>query len=157
MTESRAKQLNRYIQEYDAKLYAKARYGRIDILRKSETFEAYDMDGWTLLAPRPNDYLVMSLTSTWSIEGKPVDWGIEPVLRELKHRDLWKHDVVSEIIGAKERQAKSVDRDLDNQTEAFWKDNRRAWAKNFDTVNRSTLSRPDRRYRDDLNRKLKGT
>ncbi len=156
MTEGRAKQIDRYLKEYDSKLYAKARYGRIDVLRKGERLVAYDLGSWSLVAPIREDHLVMSLTHDWSVTGRPVDWGIEPLLARLKFSDLWRHDIASDVIKAKERELASTDRALDNQTEAFWKENRRAWAKNFDTVNRSNLSRPDRRYRDDKMLKLKG-
>lgn len=156
MTRGRARVLTRYLREYDNELYAIARYGRIDILRKCIKYDSYDIGTWMLLAPRPNDHLVMSLTTNWSIDGIPVDWGIEPMLRELGRRDLWKRDYAGDMIKSKERADESMDRTLSNQTEDFWKENRRSWAKNFDTINRSNLSRPDRRYRDDLNRKLKG-
>ncbi len=156
MTEGRAKQLSRYLSEYDSKLYAKARYGRVDVLRIGERMVSYDLGEWTLTAPVREDHFVMALTHDWSVTGRPVDWGIEPLMARLQFSDLWRHDVASDVIRAKERQEASTDRELSNQTEAFWKDNRRAWAKNFDGVNRSNLSRPDRRYRDDKMLKLKG-
>ena len=154
--EARAKTLTRYIQEYDRELYAKARYGRIDILRKSFRYVAYDVDGMTLLSPVENDWLVTSLTHNWNVTGRPVDWGIEPVLARLRSIDLHRRDLANEIIEAKEKDLESKDRTMDNNLEAFWKDNRRLWAKNFEQVNRSSLSKKDRRYSDDVKLKLKG-
>lgn len=154
---ARAKRLTRILQdEYDRELFAQFRFGRIDIMRRGFRMVQYDLDGATLLAPVRNDWHVMSLTDNWHNNGKPVEWGIEPILARLASLDLHRRDLAGESIRAAERRQATNERDLDNNLEAFWKDNRRAWAKNFDQINRSNLPRPDRRYRDEKNKKMKG-
>lgn len=153
----RARRITRILQnEYDGALFAKYRYGRIDILRKQFKYIPYDVDGSTLLAPVKDDWFVMSLTDNWSMDGRSVEWGIEPILARLRSIDLHKRDLADEVIRQKEKDLESKDRSLDNKLEAFWKDNRRLWAKNFERVNRSNLVKKDRRYVDDTKRKLKG-
>ncbi len=155
--EARARVLSKHLREYDSKLYAKFRYGRIDVFRKGERYVAYDFDGETILAPVENDWYVMSLTHDWNINGRPVDWGVEPLLARLRAIDLHRRDLASEMERAEEKLSASKDRTMDNNLEAFWKDNRRAWAKNFEHTIVSSLPRPDRRYRDEKNKKMKGT
>jgi hypothetical protein len=154
--EARAKHLTRILQDYDRELIAVFRYGRIDIMRKCFRMVAYDVDGCTLLAPVRNDWYVMSLTHDWHKEGRPVDWGVEPLLHKLTSIDLHRRDLAEESIKAYEKNSEAKDRALDNNLEAFWKDNRRAWAKNFEQVNRSNVTQTDRRYRDEKNKKMKG-
>lgn len=154
---TRAHRITELLQnEYDSMLVAKSRYGRIDILRKGFCYVPFEIDGVVIHAVHENDWPVISLTHNFKNDGRPVEWGIEPIIAKLRSMDLWKRNIADEAIEAKEKADQSQERGLDNNLEAFWKDNRRLWAKNFDDVNRSNLARPDRRYRDDKMNKLKG-
>lgn len=153
---SRVKYYNRILQGYDSELIAIARYGRIDVFRKGYKYIPYEVDGETLLSPIRNDWYIFSLTHDWTSTGVPVEWGSLPLLQHLKDGDLWRRNVIEDHLKAKEADASSKDRDLDNKLEAFWKDNRRAWAKNFEHLNTRSVKLKDRRYEDDKKRKLKG-
>lgn len=146
----------RILQEYDRDLFAVRKYGRIDVMKKCFKLIAYDVEGETLLVPHRDDWYIFSLTHNWTSTGRPVQWGIDPLLRHLKDGDTHRRNVIEDFVKAKEREEASMDRQLDNKLEAFWKDNRRAWAKNFDQVNRSNLNPKDRRFADDKKRKMKG-
>jgi hypothetical protein len=154
---TRAHRLTDLLQnEYDPKLVAKSKYGRIDILRKGFRYVPYEINGQVILVLNEDNWPVLSLTNNWKNDGRPVEWGVEPILAKLRSMDLWKRNIADEAIKAKEKKSESQERGMDNNLEAFWKDNRRLWAKNFDQVNRSNISRPDRRFRDDKILKLKG-
>lgn len=144
------------LKDYDRDLYAVRRYGRIDVMKKSYKLVAYEFDGDTLLVPHREDWYVFSLTHNWKSDGEPVQWGRDPLLKHLADGDTHRRNVIGDFLKGKEREEAAMERRLDNQLEAFWKDNRRAWAKNFDQVNRSNLKPKDRRYEDDKKRKMKG-
>lgn len=149
-------QITRAIQGYDPKLYAVKGYeDRIDILRKGYRYETYDVDGVLLTVPVEEPHRVISLTDTWGALGKPVEWGIEPILAKIQACDLWKRDVGGEVIANREKQKEDQDRKRKNDIEGFLIDNRRMFAKAFDGINTSSLDKKvDRRYLDD--KKLKG-
>jgi hypothetical protein len=156
MGEGAARRFTKILREYDAKLYAISRYGRIDVMRMGERPVVYDVDGVGVIAPIRNDWYIFSLTHDWTVTGRPVEWGALPLIEHLKAGDLWRRDVISDYFEAKSELDRSMDRSMDNKLEAFWKDNRRAWAKNFDQVNRSSLNPKDRRFDDDKKNKMKG-
>ncbi len=152
MGEGVARRYTKILREYDSELYAISRYGRVDVFRKGQRFVAYDVDGETILAPVENPWYIFSITDNWTTTGKPVEWGALPLLQHLKDGDLWKRDVLKDYLKAKSVEESSKDRDLDNKLEAFWKDNRRAWAKNFENNIVGSIKAKDRRYKDDLKR-----
>lgn len=149
-------QITKALQGYDSLLYAKEVGSRVDIFRKSFEYVAYDLDGTTLLAPKEVPHRIFSLTDNWKAFGRPVEWGIEPILAKIRAGDLWKRDIASEQIASKENEEKSQERAFRNETEAFLKDQRRAIAKHWGDINTSTMVRHDRRRRDDRKIKLKG-
>lgn len=154
----RLRRITSAIQDHDRELFAKEQHGRIDILRKGYKYEAYELDEDTVLqALKRNDYLVMSLTDTWNALGNPVDWGLEPIVARLRAMDLWRRDIAEEQIRLHEKDAMSQDRDMDNNIEAYLKENRRAIAKHWGDINTSTLDkRSDRRFKDEKKINSKG-
>lgn len=147
----RVSQINRAIREYDSKLYAQKGYqDRIDIFRETYEFETYEMDGWILRFAKPVPHRVFSLTDNWTPWGKPVEWGIEPIVQRIRSCDLWKRDVGGEVIKQVEKKKESEERHLKNESEAFFSDNKSVFKKAFSDVNVSTLDmKKDRRYRDE--------
>jgi hypothetical protein len=152
----RAHRITKAIQGYDPELYARNGYGdRIDIFRKVYRYETYDLGEFRLTRSVEEPYRVFSLTDTWTPWGKPVEWGIEPILARLQASDLWKRDVGGDVISSNEKIKESQDRSRKNNLEAFLSDNRRVFAKAFDGINTSSLDkRTDRRYRDEKKLKI---
>jgi hypothetical protein len=150
-------QVNRAIRKHDPMLYAEMYEGRIDIFRRTYGHDSFDVDGKTILFIKEVPYRVLCLTDSWNAWGKPVDWGIEPIMAKLKASDLWARDVASEINSHNEKIDASAKRDLSNNVEAFVKDYRKEFAKTFDDVNTSNMDkRTDRRFKDDKKLNLKG-
>ncbi len=122
----RAHQITKAIQGYDSMLYAKKGYqDRIDIFRKTFRYEPYEVDGTTIHHLIEEPYRVFCLTDTWNASGRPVEWGVEPILAKLRASDLWKRDIGSEIHAHNEKIDASMDRSMKNNIEAFVKDTRR--------------------------------
>lgn len=150
-------QITRAVRKYDRELYARMGFeGRIDIFRRCFGFETYSLDGGIVIQKlKEEPYRVLALTDTWNAWGKPVDWGIEPIMAKLKACDLWQRNVAEETNAHNQKIDESQDRHLKSETEAYLKDNRRAMAKAWENVNTSGMDkRADRRFRDE--RKLKG-
>lgn len=146
----RAVQITKAVREYDRELYAEYSHGRIDILRKTYTYVPYDVDGVTILVCKEEPYRVLCLTDTWNAWGKPVDWGIEPIMAKLRRSDLWKRDIASEVVSHNEKIKETKSRDMKNNLEGFLSDNRSKFKRAFGDINTSLLDKKkDRRYLDD--------
>lgn len=147
----RAQVITREISKYDSKLYCdKSTEGTLCIYRKSQRIESYILDDGSCFSyVRPAPFLIFALTDNWKVTGKPCDWGVEPILKRLRENDLHKRDLVSEIEKNEELIKKENDRDLDNYTEAFLKDNRREFAKASNDIRVANM---DKSY--DIRRKL---
>lgn len=139
----RAKRITDAIQALDYELYAKDDGVAIRIYRKCKELrsEALTPDVQVLNVVR-NDHLVMSLTDTWGVKGKRVDWGIEPILARIKALDLWNsNNMATEFFAQEEQDAKSKERKLRNSTEDFLYDFKDQFAKATNDINTSGFSK----------------
>jgi len=85
------------------------------------------------------DY-VFSLTDTWTINGEPRDWGIDPVLNRLRAHDLAHNpDLFKQLEQSQEKREKSKRRDFSNSVESFMYDFRDQFAKATNEINTSPL------------------
>ncbi len=154
----RAQQITKAIKRYDRELYAeKGVEDRIDIFRRTMVSVPYDFGDFRIVAFKEEPYRVFCLTDNWRPWGKPVEWGIEPILAKIKASDLWQRDIVKDVNKSNEKIDASEDRSKKNEIEAFVKDFRPQFARAFDDVNTANLSkRNDRRFKDDRKIKSKG-
>ena len=92
-----ARRITDEIQRYDYKLYAKKdNDGVIRIYRKCKEYRSEQLTrDVSVLNLINNDHLVMSLTDTWGFRGKPVDWGVLPIMARLRAMDLWNSENLS--------------------------------------------------------------
>lgn len=144
---SREQEINRIIQRYDRELVAQRDFkGTMCVWRKAYRFEEFEFDGKRFLFSRPDLKLVFALTDNWTQSGRPVDWGLEPILNRLKSIDVWRDpDFAEKLIAQYEQDEQSNRRNLRNTVESFLIDYRRQFAKTFGDVNTSTLAKTDRR------------
>lgn len=150
----RVKRVNDLVKEHDRELFAKKENGVIQVFRKTREYVPYSDHDLSFTYTRYSPYFVLALTDTWNMNGKPVDWGLEPISKKLKEMDLWKRDnLANELIKSYERADETSKKDFRNKLEAKLKDDRRAFAKAFDGVNTSTLAKIDKRRFEDGNRK----
>lgn len=143
----RLRQISRALQGYDRELFvAPSVKGVPCVFRKTRAAESYDFDGTVVHRIVIRPHLVFALTDNWTVFGRPVDWGIEPILARLKEMDLHNRDVAGELIDSYEKAEKSKERGLRNDAEAFFADHRREFARATDGINTSLI-------KSDLNRR----
>jgi hypothetical protein len=139
----RARRITKAISDYDYDLYAKDDHGTIRIYRKCKELHkeklTYDLDVLNIVR---NDYLVMSLTDTWGVRGKAVDWGIEPILARIKALDLWNSDnLSSEFFKQEEKDELARGKAFRNNVESFLYDFKAGFAKATNDINTSNMSK----------------
>lgn len=141
----RAERVTSVISEHDPKLYCEGRDGKLCIFRRSQRIESYDYDGMTINFVRPAPFFIIALTDDWRMSGTPVDWGLVPIMNRLREIDLWNRDMASEIIRKEEEVSRINEKDFKNNGEAFLKDYRREFARTFNDVRTSNMSKKDKR------------
>lgn len=146
--------LNRSLKTYDRYLYAERSSSSemIGIYRMSFRWETYDWNGAKLSVSRPLPEPVMFLTDNWKINGKPVDWGTEPVMNRIREWDCWNHDdILEEVIAERDTLKNNKARSFRNELKARAADMRKDFAKAVNDINTSTLEKVDSRRRKDGN------
>lgn len=143
----RTAQLTKHLKVFDRLLYAEQGHsGQHAIFRKSKRYEHFEFEGQTLFYERSSPHLIFALTDTWAPGGRPVDWGIEPILNRLKAMDMWADETVYDrFMKQEEKEKESKDKYLKNSIEDFLKDFRRQFARATNDVNTSSLSKTDKR------------
>ncbi len=118
--------------------------GVLSIMRKANEYHSVEVDGVRVVYPQPCPQIVLVLTDDWTQRGKPVEWGLEPLMRKLKAIDTWLNPVF-DFVKQEEKSKESATRHRHNEQEAFLKEFRPQFAKSFNDVNTSTLNKIDRR------------
>lgn len=139
-----------WVKRYDSKLFCKHNGFGFDaplaLFRKGKKAEVFYYQGQTIVWVKDVDHLVFCLTDNWSIKGKPVDWGLEPIRARLVAMDLWnRHTFMDELEAQDEKDKASSQRAFKNTTESFLKDFRRQFARATNDVNTGNLAKIDKR------------
>lgn len=113
------------IQDYDRDLYLdEGRDGLLIVMRKVDALHKSMVDSGPLAQP------VFYLTEDFTMDTKPVPWGIEPVMTKLRSMDAWAVDFTYEDIRKKrERVKEDKERANRNELRARAADIRRDFAK----------------------------
>lgn len=144
------RRLNKELRLFDKELYAeKSDTLPTRVFRRGVHWESYQFEGATILYSRPNPYYVLSLTHDWSLNGKPVEWGIEPLLQRLREIDNHNHDVLERIYEENEKRDQLNKRSKSNEIKALATDLRRDFAKTVNDINTSTLEKVESRRNKD--------
>lgn len=142
----RTERISRVVKTYDPKLYCeRSGEGKLCVYRKSSRIETYDVDGQSIQFVRPTPYFVFALTHNWKMNGRPVEWGIEPILARLNAIDLWKRDLAGESIQNSEDYSANKERDLHNSVESFLYEFRSQFKETFKDVNTASMKKKDLR------------
>ena len=125
---SRVKEINRAVKAYDSELFA--------VCNKPPRIDVYRQHRDKLSPP----HLIFSLTEDWTVQSKPIEWGIEPVIARLKAMDLWQNGVTLDtLIDEHEKAEESKRRAFRNDVESFLYDFRSSFKKATDGVNTALI------------------
>lgn len=146
--DSRTRRVTEVVKRMDRNLFAiRAGNGMIQIHRNAEKYSAADfLVAPTSLTPFPQ--LVLCLTHDWKIAGKPVEWGLDPLISKLSSMDSWRDDsIYEELTKDRDRIEKIQKQSNKNELEALACDIRKDFAKETNDINTSTLEKVDFRRR----------
>lgn len=141
---ARLASLNRHLKHYDRELYAARSGHTYQIYRKSYRWDSYEYQGQGLAVLREQPHYIISLTDTWKPDGKPVEWGIEPLLAQIRSMDLWRdRGMYAEMVKKREREERWKEDTRSNNIRAAAIDMKRDLAKATNDINTSTLNKTD--------------
>lgn len=144
--------INRELKFFDRKLYAdKTADGKVQIFREGVQWDSIPFENSVLWYSRPQPYYILSLTHNWAQQGKPVEWGLEPLLMRLREIDDHRIDVLGKIHEENEKRAQLARRSKHNEYKAAAADSRRDFARAVNDINTSTLNKVDSRRKKDAN------
>ena len=108
------------VKRHDEKLFVKKDdFGRMSVWRESYALRPYEISGSVIQCLEPAPHYIMSLTENWTMNAKPCEWGVEPILERLKSIDAWNRDsfVNSEMEENNRRVDESKQRSINNKIE----------------------------------------
>ena len=148
----------KFLRRYDKDLFCDHnRNGILCVFRKWKRFEPVCVDdNFKILNLITDKQFVCALTENWTLSTKPRQWGIDHVLTKIRQMDLQANErLFEEMDQQNEKVDESEKRSFRNEAEAFWSDNRRAFAKATDGILTHSLSKdePRKRLRDRRNKK----
>lgn len=145
--------LSRELKNYSKDLYAeRAGNGTVQVYRRATRWETYSFEGKALTVSRPLPQLVFPLTDTWTVRGKPVEWGIEPVCWKIREIDTHRDDShLEKMFKENERVDQIKAQSHLNEMKAVAADCRADFAKASNDINTSSLDMTDSRRKQDGN------
>lgn len=143
MSDSRAKLLTSHLKEYDHDLYAirESSTGTIHVYRKAKRPIHFNYDDVNYVALVENPQFILALTDNWTLKGRPVDWGIDPLLERIRSIDSFNAaKKVQDLIASYEARSAQKDKDRKDSHEAWLRDNRNVFKRAFNDINTSNLN-----------------
>lgn len=140
--------INRRLKRFDRSLFTYTNIeGKVLVMRKADRLEASDYHQEEMNLDEIRPQIIFALTHDWTVYGRSVDWGIEPILEKLRSMDSWASTAwISEMRKENERIKEDKKRMERNEFRATASDMRKEFAKATNDINTSTLEKIDRRY-----------
>lgn len=147
--------LTQELKTYSKDLYAeRASNGTVQVYRKTVRWESFEFQGKSLAVSRLRPELVFPLTDTWTVRGKPVEWGIEPVSWKIREMDAQRDDSYLERMEKENERVDQIRKQSHlNEVKATAADMRKDFAKAVNDINTSALDMTDPRRKQDGNSK----
>ena len=146
----RLRRINEVVKQFDRNLFAYDSSGKVLIMRQASRLEASDFNQSAPDLARMNPQLIFALTDSWKVDGNPVEWGLEPIVDQLKQRDSWAQaDLFRNMVKKREQDESDKQRANRNELRAQAADLRRDFARATNDINTSTVEKVDRRRKKD--------
>lgn len=121
-------------------------------MRERKIWQEYNIDGSRVFAIVNSPLYIMSLTEDWTPHTGPVEWGLECIGRKLNDIDSYNpYSTINQMDNINGKIDEEKKRSFANETEFFLKEFRPQFAKSFDGVNTSNLTKIDKRRLKDGN------
>ena len=136
------------LKRYDLDLYVdRNKDGAACVFRRVKRFVPVCVsEGFKLLNLIEDKQFVFALTDTWTLKGKPVDWGIDDVLGRIRKLDVWANkNLFDEMDAENERIEQIRQKDLKNEMEAFWSDEHSRFKKATGDILTHSMSKDSKR------------
>lgn len=137
----RALRLTQEVKKYDSDLFVRRTTGgMLQVCRDRYEWDTYRVDGSTLRALVLKPQVILALTDTWNVNGRPVEWGIEPVMVQLRSMDTWTQEgLFEDMVKRREKKEADKQREFNNNVRAAALDMRPEFAKATNDINASSL------------------
>lgn len=143
----RVKRLTEVLKSHDRALYAsRSSNGMIQVWRQADRWEASLIPEGAENPDRPCPQFILPLTDNFKLNGKPVEWGLDPLLRMIQSMDSWsQEDILGDVTKTRESEKRVRERSRNNDIRARAYDMRREFARSFNDINTSTLAKPEQK------------
>lgn len=138
----RIDRITEVVRNYDRDLFAeKDEYSGLTwIKRKAKKWVNYNIDNDIYRYLVDDVQFVFPLTETWSVHGKPVEWGLDVIRNKLVSNDLWNNPhFMEEFERSADREQETKRKDFQNSVESFLYESRSIFKKGFDHINTSLI------------------
>lgn len=138
--DQRLSRITQEVRRYDRRLFGfRASNGMIQILREAEKLDASDAPDEVVVS-NPHPQFILALTHDWTLQGKPVEWGLEPIMTKLRSMDSWLEDkILDKMRKRREQEAEDSKRVEKNNIRAMAADVRKDFAKATNEINVASL------------------
>ena len=135
--DSVTRRLTKAVKEHDSLLYVERdNHGGMNLWRKDYRKEFFSYNGNTYSYMVSSPYFVLRLSDDWTTRGRPVEWGVEPLLHRIRSIDLWNKDSESSNVEKSQIKAmESKDREIKNMHEAMTSEMHSSFKKAFSYTN----------------------
>lgn len=141
----------RALQCYDKDLFVeKTKDGPLCVFRKVKRYdEPIVVSEGVYIRPLITDkQFVFALTDNWTRTGVPRFWGIDDVVGRVRKLDIWENERFFDELDAENEKVDEIRRkDLRNEMEAFWSDQRERVKNATSDILTHSLSKDDKRKR----------
>lgn len=152
--DTRVESINRALKNHDSDLFCKKESHGVNVYRRNTAWEEFWLDGSRFLYSRPSPQFILCLTDTWTVKGKPVEWGIEPIINRIKSIDsASSFNEVNNLVANLEKAEETKEKDRKNKFESMAYEMRGVYKKAFSDINTSSLEKIDRRRNNNGSRK----
>jgi hypothetical protein len=143
--DSAVRRYTKALSEYHSELYAKRNGdGVIMVLQKGFRYIPYEIDDTIVHVASSSPTYVFAITDTWTTQGRPVDWGLDQVVRKAKDCDYRsRENLLKELEEVEEKADKSKAREFKNHAEAFFSDTRSAFKKATSDILTHSMSKTE--------------
>jgi hypothetical protein len=141
--DSELSRLNKLVKRFSPELSARRSFhGVLQVCQTKRRWDAFNLDGQTILYSYDDLSPVFGLTHNWASTGEGVSWGYMPLLAKLNEISLERRDEMRrELQKERDRLDESKSRDRMNKFEGMADESRLIYKELFKDINTSSMDK----------------